>query len=44
MGQEHFSMMALLNIECDLTAALVPEDMVLMYANSGTLRLGLQLQ
>ena len=33
MGQERFSSLALLNIECDLTAALVPEDLVLMYAS-----------
>lgn len=41
MGQERFSSLALLNIECDLTAALVPEDLVVMYANSGTRRLQL---
>lgn len=29
MGQGRFSSLALLNIECDLTAALVPEDIVL---------------
>ena len=39
MEQEHFSLLAFLNTECDLTAALVPEDLVLMYANSGTRRL-----
>jgi hypothetical protein len=39
MGQERFSSLALLNIECDLTAASVPKDLVLMYANSGTRRL-----
>jgi len=41
MGQERFSSLALLNIECDLTAELVPEDLVLMYANSGTRRIQL---
>jgi len=42
MGQERFSSLALLNIECDLTAALDPEDLVVMYANSGKRRLQLQ--
>jgi hypothetical protein len=41
MGQERFSSLALLNIESDLTAALVPEDLVLMYSNSGKRRLKL---
>ena len=41
MGQERFSSLALLNIECDLTAALIPEDLVVMYANSGKRRLQL---
>jgi hypothetical protein len=41
MGRERFSSLALLNIECDLTAELVPEDLVLMYANSGTRRIQL---
>ena len=41
MGQGRFSSLALLNIECDLTAALVPEDIVLKYASSGTRRLQL---
>lgn len=41
MGQERFSSLALLNIESDLTAALVPEDLVLMYSNSGKRRLQL---
>jgi hAT family C-terminal dimerisation region len=41
MGQERFSSLALLNIECDLTAALVPEDLVLTYASCGTRRLKL---
>lgn len=41
MGQERFSSLALLNIESDLTAALNPEDLVQMYANSGTRRLQL---
>jgi Domain of unknown function (DUF4371)/hAT family C-terminal dimerisation region/OTU-like cysteine protease len=39
MGQERFSSLALLNIESDLTAALVPEQLVNMYANSGVRRL-----
>jgi len=43
MGQERFSSLALLNIESDLTAALVPEDLVLMYSNSGKRRLQLNL-
>lgn len=42
MGQERFSSLALLNIESDLTAALVPEDLVRKYANSGARRLQLQ--
>ena len=41
MGEERFSSLTLLNIECDLTAALVPGDLVLTYANSGTRRLQL---
>jgi len=38
MGQERFTSLALLNIETDLTASLVPEDLVQMYASSGTRR------
>lgn len=41
MRQERFSSLALLNIECDLTATLVPADLVLMCASSGTRRLKL---
>ena len=39
MGQERFSSLALLNIESDLTGALVPEDIVLTYATTGNRRL-----
>ena len=38
-GPERFSSLALLNIESDLTAALVPEDIVQIYANSGSRRI-----
>ena len=40
MRDERFSSLALLNIESDLTAALVPEDIVRTYANSGNRRVG----
>ena len=42
MGDERLSSLALLNIESDLTAALVPEDLVRMYANSGSRRIQLK--
>jgi len=35
MGQEQFSSLALLNIESDLTVALVPEDIIRQYATTG---------
>jgi len=34
MGQERFSSLALLNIESDLTGALVPVDIVRQYATT----------
>ena len=37
MGDERFSALALLNIESDLTAALNAEDLVQMYATTGTI-------
>ena len=42
MGDERFSALALLNIESDLTAALNPEDLVQMYATTGTRRIKMQ--
>ena len=39
--QNRFSSLARLNIETDLTASLVPEDMVQMYASIGATRLPL---